>query len=138
MKKLFLLSFLICLGFALPASNGPVLTVTGTGAPGSTVDFAVTQGTPDAMIAIFWSVKNDGFTLTTPCGDIEFGIGPKIFPVDKGKVDQNGEFTTSITLPNYPPQYSGTVLYFQAVEMVHSGHHQCDFNTSNVESLTLQ
>ena len=137
MKKCLIPLFLALLGFVAPSPDSPVLTITGNGTPGSTVDVDVAGATPDAWITVVASMQDIGVIYKTPWGTIQFDIGPKMFLVSKGKVDANGDFHDDFILPKFPPQASGRTVYFQGVEAVRSGNNVI-FTTTNVSTLVLQ
>ncbi len=141
MKKFLIPLSLLLLVFALPLMSfagppnpKPVLTITGIGAPGETIDIDVVGATPDATIAIFGSLKKEGTTYSTPWGDIRMCIGPHLFLVCKGTVDSAGEYTDQIIVPNSPPQASGTTIWLQGLEasMKPCGLHFMTTTTANL------
>ncbi len=136
MKKFLIPLFLVFFGFTIPLSNGPILTVTGDGTPGSTVNIDVVEGSPDAPIAVFASFQNDGIAYATPWGTIEFDIGPRLILLTRDVTDANGDFHYSFDLPYFKPQLDGKTVYFQTVEAVVDWP-DVTFNTSNVAELVL-
>ncbi len=137
MKKILIPLFHAFLGFTVPFTDNPVLTITGDGTPGSTVDIDVTGATPDAGIAVFASLYDHGCGYCTPWGCIHFDIGPHLYMVSKGQVDGSGEYHDDFNLPNFPPQLSGETVYFQGVEGVRDMHN-VTFTLTNVDTLVLQ
>lgn len=126
----------LSMGFAGP-SHKPILTITGIGAPGETLDINVVNATPDATIAIFGSFEKEGVTYSTPWGNIHMCIGPHLFLISKGTVDGTGNYADQFIVPNYPPQLSGATVWFQGLEgwKDPAGVH---FETTTVDSIVLE
>src|SRR5262245_12550923 len=106
MRTLFLATFLTITSAAAAQSCG-TLAVTGTGAPGTSLAFAVTGTTARGFVTL--AVAENTGTTTIDLGPLHLSLGlaSPIFPVPMGRASATGDLSRTINVPTgIPQQYS--------------------------------
>ena len=120
------------------AQSCSTLTVTGTGAPGTSVTFAV-DGTAAGAFAIL-AVSDAAGTTTLNFGSIGtlvLGVNSPFIPLPLGMTDASGDVSRTVNVPN--GNIPGVDLVGQGVtvEVAFTGGLSLTFCTSNVATFHL-
>lgn len=120
------------------AQSCGTLTATGSGAPGTSVELALTGSTPDAIAVLVIGDTLGTTTIATPFATLELGIAMPFIPVPIGMTDENGDASLTIDVPANVTQ--GVDLFGQGVAIEFSVGPMgpsLDFCVSNTEGFHL-
>ena len=99
MRSLFLASALLLAGAAAAQSCG-TLAVTGTGAAGTQLTFAVTGATANSFAILLIAENTGTTTVRLPGGTLTLGLASPILPALLGRTNASGDVSRSITVPS--------------------------------------
>ena len=96
------IAILTSLALALPATaQCGTMTVTGDGAPGSTLTFDVSGVAGNAFVVILAGRETGDFTVNFgPLGTLELGLLPPFIPFTAVRTDADGNATLDKRVPN--------------------------------------
>ncbi len=145
LSKIFVAASLSLAASGLVAQSCSTLTVTGNGAPGTSVVFDLAGSTPLSLTAL--AVGDTAGTTVFdlgPLGSLTLGLASPFIPLPFGFTDTNGAASRTINVP--PGNIPGIDLFGQAVSMSllpatpgpnGPGRPAVTFCTSNVVSFHL-
>lgn len=104
MRSLLLASILLTAGVASAQSCG-TLAITGSGAPGTTLDVSLTGSTADSYAWVFVGPNTGSTSIGVgPLFSLTLDLDPPFFPVFLGMTDGSGDASRQITVPGGIPQ----------------------------------
>jgi hypothetical protein len=104
MRSILFAAALVLGGLASAQSCG-TLAVTGTGAPGTTLDIGLTGATANSLVLVFVGENTGSTPIRLGMGTtLTIGLARPFVPVPLGRTDGNGDLSRTFTVPTRIPQ----------------------------------